>query len=37
MFRWPDTPMTVILVYGLVFVGVPLLCALSYFWIKGAF
>ena len=37
MFRWPDRLPTVILAYGLVFVGFPALCALSYFWIKGAF
>ena len=36
MFRWPDRPVTVILAYGLVFVGIPLLCALSYLWVRGA-
>jgi hypothetical protein len=36
MFRWPERLVTVILAYGLVFVGVPVLCALSYLWIKGA-
>src|SRR5207302_1315871 len=30
MFRWPDRPITVILAYGLVFVGLPILCLLSY-------
>ncbi len=36
MFLWPETPATVLLAYGLVFVGVPVLCALSYLWITGA-
>ena len=35
MFRWPDRLLTVILVYVLVFVGVPVLCLLSYLWVKG--
>lgn len=37
MFRWPETRLTVLLAYGLVFVGFPLLCLLSYFWVNGAF
>jgi hypothetical protein len=37
MFRWPDEPITVILAYSLVFVGLPILCVLSYLWINGAF
>jgi hypothetical protein len=37
MFRWPDKPITVILAYALVFVGLPLLCFLSYLWVRGAF
>jgi hypothetical protein len=35
MFRWPDNPATVILAYGLVFVGIPVLCLLSYLWVRG--
>lgn len=35
MFRWPDHVVTVILAYGLVFVGLPLLCYLSYLWVQG--
>jgi hypothetical protein len=37
MFRWPDRVLTVILAYGLVFLGLPALCVLSYLWIKGDF
>jgi hypothetical protein len=37
MFRWPDKPIMVILAYGLVFVGLPVLCVLSYLWVTGAF
>lgn len=37
MFRWPDRPLTVLLAYGLVFAGVPVLCWLSYLWVRGAF
>jgi hypothetical protein len=36
MFRWPDKLITTILAYGLVFIGVPLLCLLSYLWVTGA-
>jgi hypothetical protein len=36
MFRWPERLVTVLLAYGLVFLGVPVLCVLSYLWIKGA-
>ncbi len=36
MFRWPDKPLTAIMVYGLVFLGFPALCYLSYLWVKGA-
>lgn len=36
MFRWPEKLLTVIVAYGLVFVGLPLLCLLSYLWVKGA-
>jgi len=36
MFRWPDRPLTVFLAYGLVFVGLPVLCLLSYLWVKWA-
>ena len=36
MFRWPDKLVTVVLAYGLVFVGFPLLCYLSYLWVTGA-
>jgi hypothetical protein len=35
MFRWPEHIGTVILAYALVFLGVPALCALSYFWVTG--
>ena len=35
MFRWPDSPLTVVLAYGLVFVGLPVLCVLSYLWVRG--
>lgn len=35
MFRWPDRPLTVLLAYTCIFVGLPALCALSYFWVKG--
>jgi hypothetical protein len=35
MFRWPDRLLTVILAYGMVFVGLPVLCLLSYLWVKG--
>jgi hypothetical protein len=35
MFRWPDKPLTVLFAYGMVFLGIPLLCWLSYLWIKG--
>jgi hypothetical protein len=28
---------TVILAYGLVFVGLPILCVLSYLWVRGDF
>lgn len=37
MFRWPDRILTVLLAYGLVFVGLPVLCALCYLWVRGAF
>lgn len=37
MFRWPDNPLTVTLAYGMVFVGFPALCVLSYLWVTGAF
>ncbi len=37
MFRWPDNWLTVTLAYGLVFVGFPALCVLSYLWVRGAF
>jgi hypothetical protein len=37
MFRWPEKFTTVVLAYGLVFVGVPVLCLLSYLWVTGAF
>jgi hypothetical protein len=37
MFRWPDRWITVLLAYGLVFVGFPVLCLLSYLWVQGAF
>lgn len=36
MFRWPDKWITVALAYGLVFVGFPALCYLSYLWVRGA-
>jgi len=36
MFRWPDRIVTVALAYGLVFVGLPALCVLSYLWVRGA-
>lgn len=36
MFRWPDNWLTVTLAYGLVFVGFPALCYLSYLWVTGA-
>jgi hypothetical protein len=36
MFRWPDRLFTVLLAYGLVFLGLPVLCVLSYLWITGA-
>ncbi len=36
MFRWPDSPLTVVLAYGMVFLGLPVLCVLSYLWVKGA-
>jgi hypothetical protein len=35
MFRWPERIGTVVLAYALVFLGVPALCALSYFWVTG--
>jgi hypothetical protein len=35
MFRWPENLATVALAYGLVFVGFPVLCLLSYLWING--
>ena len=35
MFRWPEKLLTVIVAYGLVFVGLPILCFLSYLWVKG--
>jgi hypothetical protein len=35
MFRWPERFVTVLLAYGLVFVGLPLLCWLSYLWVTG--
>ncbi len=37
MFRWPDQLVTVLIAYGLVFVGLPALCVLSYLWVRGAF
>jgi hypothetical protein len=37
MFRWPEKLATVILAYGLVFVGFPVLCYVSYLWVTGAF
>jgi hypothetical protein len=36
MFRWPDKLIMVIVAYGLVFVGLPVLCVLSYLWVTGA-
>lgn len=36
MFRWPENGLTVAIAYGLVFVGFPLLCVLSYLWVTGA-
>lgn len=35
MFRWPEG-WTAVLAYTLVFVGLPVLCVLSYLWVKGA-
>jgi hypothetical protein len=35
MFRWPDKLVLVILAYGLVFLGAPALCLLSYLWVTG--
>jgi hypothetical protein len=35
MFRWPDRGILVLLAYGLVFVGLPVLCYLSYLWVRG--
>jgi hypothetical protein len=37
MFRWPDRPIMVFVAYGLVFIGAPVLCVISYLWITGAF
>ena len=36
MFRWPERLATVIVAYGFVFVGLPVLCLLSYLWVRGA-
>lgn len=36
MFRWPETLPTILLAYGLVFIGLPLLCLISYLWVRGA-
>jgi hypothetical protein len=36
MFRWPDKLIMVVFAYGMVFVGVPILCVLSYLWVTGA-
>lgn len=36
MFRWPERLATVILAYAIVFVGLPVLCFLSYLWVRGA-
>ena len=35
MFRWPER--WAWLAYLLVFLGVPVLCVLSYLWVRGAF
>lgn len=35
MFRWPERLPTALLAYGLVFVGLPVLCWLSYLWVNG--
>ena len=35
MFRWPERGPTVLLAYGLVFLGLPALCWLSYLWVTG--
>lgn len=35
MFRWPDKPLTILLAYSLVFLGIPALCVISYLWVSG--
>lgn len=36
MFRWPEKLALAVLAYSLVFVGVPVLCWLSYLWVTGS-
>lgn len=35
MFRWPERLLTILLAYGMVFLGFPILCVLSYLWVRG--